>query len=305
MSPPDLSALQATIANCDKQVGIDTLSPGFPVLNIRNAQSSASISLYGAQVLGFQPQDQPELLWLSPAARFAQGRSIRGGIPLCWPWFGPHPDNTDMPAHGFARHRHWRLDRVSGDDHCTRLDFSLPSTEDTATLWACPTELTLTVIVGPALELALTTTNSGSAPVQISAALHSYFAVSDIGAIRIEGLDDTLFRDAVNGDRICRQCGPIRFHGELDRVYHDTGADVVIHDPTRDHGIRIGKGGSRSTVVWNPWVEKAARLGDIPTGAYRQMVCVETANADHNRVALLPGESHCLSTTISCEGASS
>ena len=289
--------LEAKIAQCP-QLRLDELTAGFPQLHIRNTFGSARVSLYGAQVLSYQPTHSCELLWMSPTAKYQAGRSIRGGIPLCWPWFGPHPDDPSKPAHGFARHHLWQLDHIESDEHATRLELSLPVPEG-----ADQAALSLSIGVGKTLQLALRSDNTGKYPLQISAALHSYFAISDIGDIHIEGLDDTLFRDAVNDDRICKQCGPIRFHGELDRVYHDTEGDILIHDPARKHAIRIHKGGSRSTVVWNPWVDKAARLGDIPADGYRQMVCVESANADHNRIALLPGESHCLYTEISSEAS--
>lgn len=298
MRAQTLPELQAIIAHCE-QLHLDELAPGFPQLTVSNAQAQARVSLYGAQVLGFKPNGGHDLLWLSPAARYQQGSSIRGGIPLCWPWFGPHPDDSNQTSHGFARHQLWQLDAVCGDAQTTHLDFSLASSPLTLTLWPQPFELTLRVSVGKSLSLALHTRNTGDGVMEISAALHSYFAVSDIGNISIEGLDGVLFRDAVNDDRVCKQCGPIRFHGELDRVYHDTRVDVLIADPGLQRRIRVSKTGSESTVVWNPWVDKAERLGDIPSEGYRHMVCVETANADHNRIALRPGESHQLLTDIS------
>lgn len=300
MSAQTLSELQARIAHCD-QVVLDALAPGFVQLIIQNARASARIALYGAQVLSFQPQGERDLLWLSADAHYAKGRSIRGGIPLCWPWFGPHPDEPDKPAHGFARHGIWQLEQVRGDEQATELEFSLPPSPETQSLWPHAAKLVLRVLIAESLRIELITTNTDNSPIEISAALHSYFAVSDISAIHIDGLDDTLFRDALNDDRICKQCGPVRFNAELDRVYHDTDADLIICDPALKRRIRITKGGSRSTVVWNPWIAKSARLGDIPEGGYRQMVCVETANVDHNRLALLPGESHSLYSDISTE----
>ncbi len=300
MSVQSMSELHRKIAHCD-QLSLDHLAPDLPQLKISNIQGSARISLYGAQVLSFQPRGDRELLWLSPTAHYRAGSSIRGGIPLCWPWFGPHPDEPTKPSHGFARHQLWRLETVSGDEQHTQLEFSLSASPDTQKLWPHPFELHLHIGIGAALHIELTTKNSGDKPMEISAALHSYFSVSDIDNIRIEGLDGALFRDAVNEDRICKQCGPIRFHGELDRVYHDTDADILICDSAIKKAIRVSKEGSNSTVVWNPWVEKSARLGDIPEGGYRKMLCVESANADHNRIALLPGDTHTLYTKISGE----
>ncbi len=300
MSLQRISELQEKIARCN-QLSLDHLTPGLPQLYIKNALGSARISLHGAQILSFQPDGDNELLWLSPTSRYRLGSSIRGGIPLCWPWFGPHPEDPNKPSHGFARHLVWQLDEVSGDEQHTQLDFSLSASPDTQKLWPHAFELQLQIGIGATLQITLTTKNSGNKPMEISAALHSYFSVSDIDNISIKGLDGVLFRDAVNEDRICKQCGPIRFHGELDRVYHDTDADILICDSATKKAIRVSKEGSNSTVVWNPWIEKSARLGDIPEGGYRKMLCVESANADHNRIALLPGDTHTLYTKISGE----
>lgn len=294
------SDLQTLIAPC-AQVRLDELAPGFAQLKIDNLRGRASVALYGAQILSFQPHGDSDLLWLSAGAHYTRGRSIRGGIPLCWPWFGPHLEDSGKPSHGFARHCIWQLDTISGDEQSTELVLSLSPRAETQRLWPHDFKLELRVTVTDSLRIELTTSNTDNSPFEISSALHSYFAVSDIGDISIDGLDDTLFRDAVNSDRICRQRGAIRFHGELDRVYHDTSADLLIADPGYQRRIRVRKNGSRSTVIWNPWIEKSARLGDMPENAYRQMVCVETANADHNRLSLLPGATHTLYTEISRE----
>jgi glucose-6-phosphate 1-epimerase len=295
-----LPELQAKIAHCN-QLSLNELAPGFAQLTISNAQAKARVSLYGAQVLSFQPAGDSELLWLSPTARYHQGRSIRGGIPLCWPWFGPHPDDPSKPSHGFARHLLWTLDAASGDEKHTQLEFSLAPQTSNQSLWPHPFELRLRLSIGRSLQIELITKNTGHTPMEISAALHSYFSISDIDNISIEGLDGCLFRDAVNEDRTCKQCGPIRFHGEVDRVYHDTSAAILIEDTVAKRRTRVRKGGSNSTVVWNPWIDKSAQLGDIPEGGYRHMLCVETANADHNRIALLPNNSHTLYTEITGE----
>lgn len=300
MHPQSPSEVQALVAAC-KQVSVHENAPGLQVLTVQNSRGSARLSLYGAQVLSYRAGSQDELLWLSPAAHYHQGRSIRGGIPLCWPWFGPHPSDASKSAHGFARHCVWQLDAIQEDSERTRLQLSLPPSVQSAQAWPQPFALNLEVSIGTTLQLALTSHNLGDTPTTLSAALHTYFAISDIEAIHISGLEDTCFRDAVNAHRISRQCGPIRFHGELDRVYHDTAATVVIEDPGHKRRIIIRKTGSDSTVVWNPWIDKSAALGDMLEGAYRQMVCVETANADHNRISLAPKESHCLYTEVEGE----
>lgn len=278
-------------------VVLEETVPGFPLLKITNRHAKASLSLYGGHVLSYQPNGHRDLLWLSSKAVYQEGRSIRGGIPLCWPWFGPHPEQAEWPSHGFARHRRWRLDTVRTlSDESSELRLSLPEPKSEA--WREHCELALRVTVGERLQVALTTRNTGENTFHLSAALHSYFAVSDIGAILLTGLDDTVYRDALDNNRCKRQQGDIRFEGELDRVYRNTAATVIIDDPGYARRISVAKRGSRSTVVWNPWLEKSARLGDFTEGGYRQMVCVETANADDDRVMLAAGESHTLTTEI-------
>lgn len=268
---------------------------GFPLVHLTDSNAHATLSLYGAQVLSYRPTGQDDVLWLSEDACFREGKSIRGGIPICWPWFGPHPSDSTKPAHGIVRHRHWELVELSRQDAatCARFKFNTSENSDVSAL-----NLELTVTVGKALSVQLTTTNSGAHDVTISSALHTYFAVSDIGDIAITGLEDKPFRDAVNNNRACLQRGPIRFNGELDRVYQQVERSICIHDPGLERVIHVQGQGSSSAVVWNPWIEKSERLGDMGNDGYRTMVCVETANADQDARTLKPGARHDLHARI-------
>ena len=268
---------------------------GFPLIHLTDGNAQATLSLYGAQVLSYRPTGQDDVLWLSEDARFSQGKSIRGGIPVCWPWFGPHPRDSSKPAHGFVRHRQWTLAELNrqSEASCVRFQFTPDENSEASTL-----HLELTVTVGTALAVQLTTTNRGAQEVTVSSALHTYFAVSDIGDISISGLEDKPFRDAVNNNRACLQRGPIRFNGELDRVYQQVARSICIHDPGLERVIQVQGEGSNSAVVWNPWIEKAERLGDMGADGYRTMVCVETANADQDARILAPGAEHCLKAHI-------
>lgn len=265
---------------------------GIVLLHIHHDCASATISLYGGQVLSFQPRGEDDLLWLSSEARMQPGKAIRGGIPICWPWFGPHPTDTEAPAHGTVRKSQWQLNSLHCDHSVARIVLTHPGDK---------LSLALSIVIDSQLQLSLTTDNCGSDTATISSALHSYFAISDISDISITGLEDKPFRDAVNNNRPCLQQGPIHFDGELDRVYQNANRPICIRDAGLKRLIRIASRGSNSAVVWNPWIEKSARLGDMSPEGYRQMVCVETANADIDCINLVPGQRHSLSAVISVE----
>jgi len=273
---------------------------GLVFAQIDNAHAQASLCLQGAHVTHWQPRAQPEpVLWLSPAARYAPGTPIRGGIPVCWPWFGPAPAGGTAPAHGFARTLRWDvLGSATDADGATRLQLQLHDSAATRALWPQAFALELHLVVGAALDLTLVSHNTGAAPYTITEALHSYFRVGDIGAIGLEGLAGAEFTDTADGGRRSRQSGALRFTQETDRVY-DSAAVCTIDDPVLRRRIQIEKWGGASTVVWNPWDAKAARLGDLgegtpAAGAWRRLLCVESANALAAGVALAPGQRHAL-----------
>ncbi|HSW52135.1 MAG TPA: D-hexose-6-phosphate mutarotase, partial [Sulfuricaulis sp.] len=190
-------------------------------------------------------------------------------------------------------------------DAKTEITLQLVDTPQTRAQWPHPTRLTLTVVVGEKLEMSLATTNTGDAPVQIGEALHTYLQISDIGTVKVEGLEGCDYHDKVDNFARRKQKGAIGFSGEVDRVYVNTPADCVIEDAGLQRRIRIAKTGSQSTIVWTPWTEKAEKMGDMGRGqsgaGWREMVCVESANAMDNVVTVAPGETHTLAVTYSVE----
>jgi D-hexose-6-phosphate mutarotase len=289
------------------QLGFRTGAGGLTYVDIDNHGGRATICLQGAHVVSYRPKSQSEpVVWVSDAAKFAAGKSIRGGVPVCWPWFGPHASEASYPAHGFARTVDWTVvaSRKRNDSR-TEITLQMLDNEQTRTQWPNPTRLTLTISVGARLEVALATTNLGDAPLQIGEALHTYFHISDIGEVTVTGLEGCTFHDKVENFARRKQSGAIGFKGEVDRVYVDTPADCVIEDPGLKRRIRIAKTGSQSTVVWTPWVEKAEKMGDMGKGksgaGWREMVCVESANAMDNVVTVAPGETHTMAVTYSVE----
>ncbi|MFP5408852.1 MAG: dihydroxy-acid dehydratase [Gammaproteobacteria bacterium] len=289
------------------QLGFRVGAGGLTYVDIDNHGGRATICLQGAHVVSFRPKSQhTPVVWVSDAAKFAPGKSIRGGAPVCWPWFGAHASEASFPAHGFARTVDWSVTGTRRrNDAKTEITLQLVDNAQTRAQWPHPTRLTLTVVVGEKLEMSLATTNTGDAPVQIGEALHTYLQISDIGTVKVHGLEGCDYHDKVDNFARRKQKGAIGFNGEVDRVYVNTPADCVIEDAGLQRRIRIAKTGSQSTIVWTPWTEKAEKMGDMgrgKTGAgWREMVCVESANAMDNVVTVAPGETHTLAVTYSVE----
>lgn len=275
---------------------------GLPIARIRNNFASCDIALQGAHVLNWQPKGEEPVIWLSTQAKFAVGKSVRGGIPVCWPWFGNHETEPDFPAHGFARTVMW--DVVSSEalaDGATRITFELVQSDATRAQWPHPCVPHYTVTIGRQLTLELQTRNTGDEPFRLTEALHTYFDIGDIGNLQITGLSRSVYLDKLEAFKPKRQHGEIEITAEVDRVYVNTESDCVIEDRARQRRIRVSKQGGRSTVVWNPWVEKSEKMGDMGENGYRHMVCVESANANVNFVDIGPGGMHSLKVIYGVE----
>lgn len=271
--------------------------PGdLPTARIHNRHARAEICLLGAHVLAFQPHGAEPVLWLSRESNFAVGKPIRGGIPICWPWFAAHPTDNSKPSHGFVRTALWSvLATRSLEDGATQIELGIESNDETLALWPHRFELRLRATVGTALTVELMVRhrgspishNPGEAAFRYTGALHSYFTVSDAAGIVIHGLEDTDYLDKTEGFARKTQRGPIQISQPTDRIYLDTDAECVIDDPGLGRRIHIGKSHSHTTVVWNPWISGAIRLPDFGDDEYRGMVCVETARAAED-VAIVP-----------------
>lgn len=268
-------------------------APGFVTVAVTTPFSTATIALQGAHVTAWQPVGHKPVIWLSRAAKFVPGKSIRGGVPLCWPWFGPHESEAGYPGHGFARTIPWSLtDARKLPDGRARLEFAPELNETARAQWPHASSAKATVTVGQELVVALSTRNTGDAPFRIGQALHTYFAVGDIRQASVAGLEGCAYIDKVDGGKRKKQKGAVTFAGETDRIYLGTAGCCGIVDPALKRTILVTSTGSRSTVVWTPWEEKAAKMGDFGKEGPWKMVCVETANAADDVITLAPGETH-------------
>ena len=271
-------------------------APGLPVAEIITPSASARVALQGGQLLAWQPEGQPPVIWTSRAAVYQPGKGVRGGVPVCWPWFG---GREGLGAHGFVRTRMWAV-REAARDSSGQVVLRLGIGDDAATraIWDHAFDLELIVTVGATLKLELVTRNTGLAPFSITEGFHTYFRIGDIHRTTVAGLDNTEYLDKVSNLSGQKQLGPVAFSGETDRVYLNTTATCSIDDPVLRRSIRVAKGNSASTVVWNPWTEKEKTFADMAAGEYAEMVCVETVNAGPE-ITLAPGAKHSLVASVS------
>lgn len=277
---------------------------GLPMARVTNDSATALISIYAGQVLSYWPAGEAQdLLFVSEAAYFAGGKAIKGGIPVCWPWFGPDPEGRGRAAHGFARNRSWQVRDTAAGSGETRLLFELEPDDETRAIWPYAFGLTLEIVVGPALKVALTTRNTGTETFGITQALHTYFNIGAIEQTEVSGLEDTDYLDKAGDGGRRHQSGPVVFAGETDRIYTGVGYPLTIHDRAFDRRIQVDASGSTTAVVWNPWSDIAARMGDLDDTDYLRFVCVEAADAGDERIELQPGGEHRLAMTLRSEPA--
>ncbi len=273
---------------------------GFTFIQINNDFADALISVYGGQVLSFQPKssknESDDVLFASDTAVYQPGKAIKGGIPICWPWFGDDPEALGRAAHGFVRNRLWSVEKTAtlanGE---TQVVLGLKDNSETQSIWPYVFNLSLTVTIGKTLQLELKTQNTGDKPFVITQALHSYFLVGDIHETRVTGLQDIDYIDKTLPSLPCiKQHGAVIIDKEVDRIYLKAPSETKLVDDALKRIVTITSHGSHTTVVWNPWVESTAQMADLPNDSYLHFLCVETANAANDEVVIAPDESFCL-----------
>lgn len=294
----NIQDLNSTFGMTDQLVFIE--EKGLPFIKINNKKASALISIYAGQVLSFQPVDEPEdLIFISDNAYFQQGKAIRGGIPICWPWFGAAPDNAENPAHGFVRNNFWSVlsaDIIENGDTKIKLEFA--DSEASREIWPYAFSLSLEITVGSKLTLELYTRNTGNQPFSITEALHSYFNVGDASQVKVLGLEDTEYLDKTENFIERHQLGAITFSEETDQIHSDIKHELTIDDPIFNRKIRISSSGNHNVVVWNPWSKGAATMKDLANDDYKHFICAEIANASES-VKIQPDCDHKLITHYS------
>jgi glucose-6-phosphate 1-epimerase len=298
MPTPEVESIQLGELNCWR---------------IRHGQAELVVAQQGAHIVSYQIDGDQPLIWSNPGAVFKHGKAIRGGMPICWPWFGNFQRNPqsvqDMRqssepanAHGEVRALDWELMGMGEDGDALIVEFIQPKAEGHLPGWPHTVGLKLQIRLDSALNVSLVSFNAGPEDVTLSQALHSYFAVSDIKQVSIEGLDGVSYLNTLESWETQNvQVGDITFTGETDRIYQDTPELISIVDPEWKRRIQIQTIGSNSSVVWNPWIEKTKTLGDMEADGWQNMVCVETANVMSDIVTLKPGDMHMMSVSIWAE----
>lgn len=268
--------------------------------------ADAHVYLHGAHITHFQPRGQKPVLWLSTASLFEDTKPIRGGVPICFPWFGARaPDiaNPPSPAHGFVRLRDWKvrsLQALPGGE--VQLTLALDWSPRTKELWPGAFEISHTLTVGRTLKMAIRVVNHGQSLMTFEAALHTYFTLGDVRKASVAGLAGADYIDKVDAMiRKTQGTDPITITGETDRVYLGTKNAVTLTDPVMGRIISLGKSGSSTTILWNPWIEKAKKMADFGDNEWPNMICIETANAGENALTLAPGQSHTMTAVIGVE----
>ncbi len=277
-------------------ISFKKLPNGFEYIEVSNSVAKAKIALQGAHLFHYQRQnDETPILWVSEASNFILGESIRGGIPLCWPWFGMHKTNADMPQHGFARTFMWKLLDSKDLQNSSKLTLLLVSSEESLAFFPYKFELTYTLTIGKELTLELTTKNCDDKSFNITQALHTYFNISHISNIHVNGLEERPYFDALTSENKIQK-GNITFNQELDRVYQKVNTPISLVDSERE--ITISNRGSDSAIVWNPWLDKCSRMSAMKSDSYETMVCIESANAFDDIRTVTPNGIHHIKTTV-------
>ncbi len=258
---------------------------------VTSPKAQATISTYAGQVLSFRPAAAPQdLLFVSDKAYRQAGKAIKGGIPICWPWFGADPHGKGGPGHGMARTSQWQVtasQQLENGDIELRLGFAIePGAYD---YWPSPLSLELVVTVGESLSLLMLTTNDSDSGVQLTQGFHTYFAVGDISEVEVIGLDGVSYIDKLKDSAEAIQSGSVSISGETDRVYHGQIGALTIDDASLGRRISIQAESSASAVVWNPWVDTSKAMADLDDQDYKRFICVETVNAGPDVVSLAAG----------------
>jgi glucose-6-phosphate 1-epimerase len=276
---------------------------GLPRVSLHTPAGTAEIYLHGAQLTSWRPAGAEDVIFLSQHSQWEAGRAIRGGIPVCFPWFRNKADDPKAPAHGFVRTKAWQLDSVEKQGDVVSVSLSTASDEATRALWPHDFHLTHRLTIGEELAQELVVSNTGNSSLRFEEALHTYYRVGGAEAIRVAGLDGVAFLDNTDGNREKQQQGDIVFTRQTDSAYIDTTHAVEIYDPLLRRRIRLTKQNSRTTVVWNPWSTGAQTLADLGDDEWRAMACVEASNIRDFAVDLLPGQQHTMKTIIHVSAA--
>ncbi|WP_061013123.1 D-hexose-6-phosphate mutarotase [Photobacterium leiognathi] len=279
-----VNALSDHVTVCEYQ--------GISIIRVIHPLAEAGISLHGGHLIWFKPAGEKDIIWLSENAEFDTQKAIRGGIPVCWPWFG----KAGTPSHGFARTSQWTLQEHRENENGVIVSLQLEDNEETRAIWPHKFNNVLTFEIGTELKVSLTSTNTDSQPWSYGGALHTYFDIADINNIEITGMGAT-YLDSTQQGKACEGGDVLTFTSETDRVYTQPEATITINDKNNERNILVTNEGHNAAVIWNPWQELSISMGDMADNSFETMVCVEST-IHQPSIELAPGQSHTLATTV-------
>jgi len=294
----------ADIAELERRMGIPGVAKvsagngGLARVQITTPTATGEVYLHGAHVTSWKPAGKDEVFFVSPHSLWQDGHAIRGGVPICFPWFGDKADDPHAPAHGFVRTKEWKLKKIAATDAAVSVELSTESGPDTLPWYAADFRLTYRVTYGSELTLELIMSNTGRESLRFEEALHAYHNVGDAARAAVAGLDGIHYLDKTDAFREKTQAGDVRITAETDRVYLNTSHRLTLTDPVLQRRIIVKKENSLTTVVWNPWSEKSLTLSDLGKDEWKKMLCIETSNVGGFAVELAPGQQHTMKATV-------
>jgi len=265
---------------------------GLPRVTITSSRAKGEMYLHGAHVTSWCPQGHDEVLFVSGKSRWQDGQAIRGGIPICFPWFRGKADDPKAPAHGLVRTRSWQLESIVETEDGVAVTMFIESDEQTRRWWAGEFRLVHRATFGSGLRLELSCTNTGKTPFRLEEALHTYNRIVDVANVRVKGLDGTYYLDNTDSNKKKAQAGEVTIASQTDDAFLNTEAAVDLIDPDLLRRVRLEKTNSNTTVVWNPWRDAAAKMQDLGDDEWKRFLCVEASNILDAAVTLAPGEEH-------------
>jgi len=296
-----------TMAELDRQLGIPGIArvsegnSGLARVEITGPFGEGELYLHGAHVTSWKPAGNEEVLFVSTKSRWEEGQAIRGGIPICFPWFRAKSDDLHAPAHGFVRTKQWQLESIVEKDNGVAVTMFTQSDEHTRKWWPGEFRLAHRVTFGSELRLELVCTNTGTTPFRFEEALHTYNRIANIQDARLQGLDGVSYLDNTESNKKKTQHGDVIIASPTDSAYCNTQNEVDLLDANKKRRVRLRKEHSLTTVVWNPWGEGAARLQDLGDGEWRQFLCVEASNVMDAAIHLAPGEEQTMAAILTVE----
>ena len=288
----------------DRRFGIPNVAAvvagngGLAKVAVTTPSAQGEMYLHGGHVTSWIPARGNDVLYCSPHSLWQEGKAIRGGVPICFPWFGDKADNPAAPAHGFVRTKAWELDSVATNGEDVSVSMFTGSDDDTRTWWPHDFLLVCRASFGTQLKLELTVSNTGTTVFAIEEALHAYFRVGDVETAAVDGLDATDFIDKTDYRKQKTHHGSLQFSGETDSVFLNTQHPIELIDTVRQRKATLRKQNSLSTVIWNPWAEKSYGMSDLGEGEWRNFVCVEASNVGQYAIHLTPGQQHVMSALL-------